>query len=140
MIQVYQMRSGDYSKMVAYFDTSSPRDGAVFWSGNKLEAGQYAKSIGGTIMEQTPGGQVFDNWRGLGGMYPEWGTKTKLDQKPIWEALSSQYVKGATGTVTYVHAADYIGMVWMDVEKPIVLERIEDGLVTRIVEVFTNGK
>lgn len=29
------MRAGDYTKMASYFDTSSPVDGAVFWSGNK---------------------------------------------------------------------------------------------------------
>ncbi len=56
------MRLGDYAKMASYFDTSSPVDGAVFWSGNKEGAAVYANSIGGTIMEQTPGGQVFDDW------------------------------------------------------------------------------
>ena len=83
------MKNGDYAKMATYFDTSSPVDGAVFWSGNKEGAAAYANSIGGTIMEQTPGGQVFDNWRGLGGMYPEWDRPTNLAQKPIWDALSS---------------------------------------------------
>ena len=62
------MRTGDYAKMASYFDTSSPVNGAVFWSGNKEGAAAYANSIGGTIMEQTPGGRVFDNWRGLQGM------------------------------------------------------------------------
>lgn len=81
------MRNGDYAKMVTYFDTSSPVDGAVFWSGYKEGAAAYANDIGGTIMEQTPGGQVFDNWRRLEGMYPstEWGTGSSMDQKPIWE-------------------------------------------------------
>ena len=97
------MRNGDYAKMATYFDTSSPVDGAVFWSGNKEGAAAYANSIGGTIMEQTPGGQVFDNWRGLGGMYPEWDTPTNLAQKPIWDALSSQYANGAEGIATYAH-------------------------------------
>ncbi|MDE6662799.1 MAG: hypothetical protein K2K46_05565 [Lachnospiraceae bacterium] len=44
------MRNGDYAKMAKYFDTSSPVDGAVFWSGNKEGAATYANSIGGTIM------------------------------------------------------------------------------------------
>ena len=105
------MRNGDYAKMTTYFDTSSPVDGAVFWSGNKEGAAAYATNIGGTIMEQTPGGQVFDNWRGLGGMYPEWDTPTNLAQKPIWDALSSQYANGAEGIVTYVHPDGYVGKV-----------------------------
>ena len=116
------MRNGDYAKMATYFDTSSPVDGAVFWSGNKEGAAAYANSIGGTIMEQTPGGQVFDNWRGLGGMYPEWDRPTNLAQKPIWDALSSQYANGAEGIATYVHPDGYVGKVWSNIEKPILEE------------------
>ena len=116
------MRNGDYAKMATYFDTSSPVDGAVFWSGNKEGAAAYANSIGGTIMEQTPGGQVFDNWRGLGGMYPEWDTPTNLAQKPIWDALSSQYANGAEGIATYAHPDGYVGKVWSNIEKPILEE------------------
>lgn len=47
------------------------------------------------------------------GMYPseEWGTGSVLDQKPIWEAISSQYANGATGSVTYAHPLNYIGNI-----------------------------
>jgi len=134
------MKAGDYAKMSSHFDTSSPYNGSVFWSGNQVGAGQYAQSIGGTIMEQTPGGQVFNNWRGLGGMYPEWGTNTVLDQKPIWEALSSQYANGASGNVTYAHPLDYVGNVWEKVELPIIKTKIKKGTVTGIQEVFIDGK
>lgn len=116
------MRTGDYAKMASYFDTSSPVNGAVFWSGNKEGAAAYANSIGGTIMEQTPGGRVFDNWRGLQGMYPEWDTVTDLNQKPIWDALSSQYANGAEGMATYVHPSGYEGKVWLNIEKAILEE------------------
>lgn len=61
-------------------------------------------------MEHTPGGQVFNNWRGLNGMYPEWGTKTLLDPKNIWEALSRQYANDVSGTVTYAHSENYTGV------------------------------
>ena len=73
-------------------------------------------------MEQTSGGQVFDDWSMLQKMYPEWGTKTALDQKPIWEALSSQYANGAEGVATYVHPSGYEGKVWLKIEKPILEE------------------
>ena len=128
------MRAGDYEKMASYFDTSSPVDGAVFWSGNKEGAAAYANGIGGTIMEQTPGGQVFDNWRGLQGMYPEWEIGTN-PQKPIWTALSSQYANTVNGTVTYVHPEGYIGDVWSKIEKPIL-----DSEDIIIKEVIVNGK
>ena len=54
-----------YKKMTKYLDLSSPNNAAVFWSGNKDAAAEYAKSIKGTIMEQTSGGKIFDNWRSL---------------------------------------------------------------------------
>jgi hypothetical protein len=134
------MKSGDYTKMASYFDTSSPKDGAVFWSGNKEWAAQYAKSINGTILEQTPGGRVFDDWRGLSGMYPEWGKPgSPLDQRPIWEALSKQYASGATGSVTYVHPSDYTGYMWANVERRAIRKNIKKGIVTKIREVIIDG-
>ena len=88
-----------------------------------MRTGDHANSIGGIIMEQTPGGQVFDNWRGLSGMYPEWDTPTNLAQKPIWDALLSQYANGAEGIATYVHSDGYVGKVWSNIEKPILEEK-----------------
>lgn len=126
--------------MVAYFDTSSPNNGAVFWSGNKEGAAAYADGIGGTIMEQTSGGQVFDDWSILQKMYPEWGTGTALDQKPIWEALSSQYANGASGDVSYAHPFGYYGDIWLNIEYPALERMIDKGIVTGIEEVIVNGK
>jgi hypothetical protein len=40
------------------FNTSSPYNGTVFWSGSKADAGRCAQSIGGTISEQTQGRTV----------------------------------------------------------------------------------
>lgn len=62
-------------------------------------------------MEQTPAGQVFDNWRGLQGMYPEW-TNGASPQKPIWE----------------------------EIEYPQIINRIDAGYVTEIEEVIIDGK
>ena len=42
------MRNGDYAKMATYFDTSSPVDGAVFWSGNKEGVATYVHPNGYT--------------------------------------------------------------------------------------------
>lgn len=87
-------------------------------------------------MEQTPGGQVFDEWRGLQGMYPaEWGTSTELDPKPIWDALSAQYANNARGIATYVHTEGYIGNVWSKIERPILEEH--DIIIN---EVIVNAK
>ncbi|MDR2088482.1 MAG: hypothetical protein LBP73_03900 [Clostridiales Family XIII bacterium] len=133
------MKAGDYTKMASYFDTSSPHNGAVFWSGSKAEAGGYAQSIGGTILEQTQGGRVFDGWQGLNGMYPGWNTKDMLDQKPIWAALSRQYANGASGTATFVHPSNYKGEMWGEVESKVLDKRKENGFVDKIEEVFVDG-
>ena len=133
------MRRGDYTKMATYFDTSSPVDGAVFWSGNKEAAASYANSIGGTVLEQTQGGQVFDDWKGLKSMYPtDWGEGGDLDVKPIWEALSTQYASGASGNVTYIVPETYDNpkSMWLNVEKPI-LDTLEDAkIVTNITTII----
>ena len=44
--------------MASFFDTSTKKDGAVFWSGNKQGAMDYAANNNRTMLEQTPGGQV----------------------------------------------------------------------------------
>jgi hypothetical protein len=136
------MRSGDYDRMASYFDTSSPPNGAYFWSGDgvKEQAAVIAQANGGTIMEQTPGGQVFDGWKGLDTMYTEWGNGSALDQKPIWEALSYKYASEVTGNVTYVHPSNYVGKVWKKVEKPELIRRMRTGFVTSISEVYTDGE
>lgn len=43
--------------MVVDLAANAGTDGAVFWRGNKEGAVAYANSIGGTMMEQTPGGR-----------------------------------------------------------------------------------
>lgn len=45
-------------------------------------------------------------------MHPEWDTATDLAQKPIQDALSSQYAKGVEGIATCVQPSGYEGKVW----------------------------
>ena len=92
-------------------------------------------------MEQTPGGQVFDNWRGLQGMYPEWDTGV-TPQKPIWTALSSQYAQGASGDIVYVVREGYVNpnSVWKTVEYPILLDLQDDGVITSITTNILRSK
>ena len=55
-------------------------------------------------------------------MYPEWDRPTNLAQKPIGDALSSQYANGAEGIAAYAHLDGYVGKVWSNIEKPILEE------------------
>ena len=58
--------------MASFFDTSTKKDGAVFWSGNKQGAMDYAANNNRTMLEQTPDGQVFDGWNSLSKVLPDW--------------------------------------------------------------------
>lgn len=49
-------------------------------------------------------------------------SKHLLSQKPIWDAMSSQYANGAEGIATYAHPDGYVGKVWSNIEKPILEE------------------
>ena len=118
----------DYQKMASFFDTSTKKDGAVFWSGNKQGAMDYAANNNRTMLEQTPGGQVFDGWNSLSKVLPDWDAG-KNQAKPLWEALSKQYANGAEGSVKYVHPDGYIGNVFKTIEQPILLDKIGKGIV-----------
>ena len=45
--------------MSEMLDLSSPKDKAVFWSDDYAATESYAKSIGGTTLEMTPGGSIY---------------------------------------------------------------------------------
>ena len=92
--------------MASFFDTSTKKDGAVFWSGNKQGAMDYAANNNRTMLEQTPDGQVFDGWNSLSKVLPDWDAG-KNQAKPLWEALSKKYA----------------------IEQPILLDKIGKGIV-----------
>ena len=125
------LEEGDFDKMASYFNTFSPKNKAVFWSGDKEAAGIYAKSINGTILEQTQAGEVFDGMNTLGDAYPEWGTESINDQRRIWIAISEKYAREASGDVTKV--GPYDGWVWTNKEYPILLESQDNGVVNNII-------
>ncbi|MEO5933186.1 MAG: hypothetical protein ABIQ08_06515 [Duganella sp.] len=60
-----------WDEVIKRLDVSSPKDGAVFWSGTAYQAektGQQdaarvlAERIGGVTLESTPGGRIIDGW------------------------------------------------------------------------------
>lgn len=116
------LKNREFDEMAEMLDLSSPKDKAVFWSGNYAAAESYAKSIGGTTLEMTPGGSIFNNWDSLGNLFPSanWDDGSAKDPKPLWVAISKRYAKISTGEVTAVQK--YEGAVWKEHEKPI-LER-----------------
>ncbi|HEX8656603.1 MAG TPA: DUF6531 domain-containing protein, partial [Hymenobacter sp.] len=110
-------QNGEFEEMAELLDLSSPDGKAVFWSGDLPEAQRYADKIGGTTMESTPGGSIFNDWDHLNDKfeYGQWGVAgSPKNAQPLWKALSERYASQATGPVTVVR--NKVGMMWKNVE------------------------
>lgn len=126
------VRARDIDAIIARLDVTSPKDGAVFWSGDKDAAGEFARQRGGVTLETTAGGRVVDNWDLLNESLP-WDS----GGSDFWGNLSEKYSNGATGIVNVVQtpekAAQGGGYTWKNREQP-VLERLQErGIVTDII-------
>ncbi|HEX8349755.1 MAG TPA: hypothetical protein VF598_07325 [Hymenobacter sp.] len=87
-------------------------------------AERYAAKIGGTTMEGTPGGNIFNNWKHLDDEfdYNRWGKGGPTDAHPLWRALSQRYASQFTGPVTVVR--NKVGQMWKDVEYEELMKRV----------------
>ncbi len=128
-----QLLDRDFKAFARDLDLSTEPGKAYFWSGDKEYAREIAKSNGGTIMEDTAGGKVVDEWPWLYEKYPSenWGTGNQFDPKPLWEAVSEEYALRARDKVTYVNQ-EYEGRIWTDVESITLDISIDKGRVTEI--------
>lgn len=134
----FRMRMKDYNGMAELLNFSTQEDKAVFWSKDKNGASEYAKSIGGKIMEHTQGGQIFDNWNMLNEMYPEWSEGSN-PQNEIWKSISKRYANNTTGVVKYYNPTNELGNVWKNVEYPILRERLKKDLIDGILYLNPNS-
>jgi RHS repeat-associated protein len=121
-------QNGEFEEMAEMLDLSSPKDKAVFWSGDYSAAESYAKSIDGTTLEMTPGGSIFNGWDYVKEKYPTWGDESPTDQRLLWIAISESYAEQTTGEVTAVQK--YEGYVWKNHEEKILIDR--DVKINRI--------
>jgi hypothetical protein len=98
------------------FGGQAPR---VFWSGGELAkngAESLARSMGGKTLEMTPVGKALESVT---------NPSTFPYLKPLWEAASAQFARGATCEVNAVQAASGVRLqsVWTTVEYPILKEK-----------------
>jgi hypothetical protein len=128
--------------VISRLDVSSPKDGAVFWSGTAYQAkvtGQadaaraFANQIGGVTLETTPGGRVIDGWDEVNRGYP-WNK----DDGPgpwasdLWKGVSKKYAQGAVGDVNVIQTPNKLWdptTVWHTQEKPALLDLRELGQI-----------
>ena len=126
------VRAKNPQAVIDRLDVSSPRDGAVFWSGAKEAAKARAQEIGGVALETTPGGRVIDDWQLLNESF-----RWEQGGKELWGGISTRYAQGATGKVHVVQseykAAQGGGDVWKEFELPELLRQQRRGRVTEIL-------
>jgi hypothetical protein len=123
--------NGTWDEVIKRLDVSSPKDGAVFWSGTAYQATisghpdaakKFAEKIGGVTLEMTPGGRVIDGWQDVNEKLP-WSTDTGPPPwaSDLWRGVSKKYAEAVTGDVNLVQTPDKIWdprTVWHTQEKP----------------------
>lgn len=137
--------NGNWDEVVKRLDLSSPKDGAVFWSGTAHQAkmtGQqdaariFAEKIGGVTLETTPGGRILDGWDEVNNEYPwnaGYGPPPWAGQ--LWEEASEKYAKDTSGVVNLLQTPNKLWdptTIWHTREKPMLLDRLEQGKISEI--------
>jgi hypothetical protein len=118
--------------IIERLDVSSSKE-KVFWSGDVQLAGEYASKNGKTILEQTPGGSVINEWSELNDMF-SWDAN---DMGPhgwdLWGGVSKNYADGAVGDIETIQTADKFpagGPTWKNKEWPSLFKNPEVGDIT----------
>jgi len=147
ILQPYVPKGPDdsWDEVIKRLDVSSPKDGAVFWSGTSTQADRtghpdaaraFAEKIGGVTLETTPGGRIIDGWDDVNKKMP-WNA----DSGPppwasgLWQGVSEKYANLATGKINVVQTPDKLWdprTVWHNQEKPTLLHLQELGQITDI--------
>lgn len=129
-----------WDEVIERLDVSSPKDGAVFWSGDPGSAQIFAERINGVTLETTAGGRIIDRWDVVRDSYvwdlrygdPPYG-------KDLWAGASKKYAEGTTGKISVVQTSDRIWnteTLWHNIEKPIFRDKLATDEVTSI-EMYT---
>jgi hypothetical protein len=115
--------------IIQRLDVSSNKE-KMFWSGNKELAAKIATEKGKTILEQTAGGKVINEWKDLNNTF-SWDSK---DLGPhgwdLWGDVSAKYSKDATGEIDIIQDIKKFpagGDTWSGSEWPTI---VQEGKVT----------
>jgi hypothetical protein len=130
-----------WDEVVKRLDVSSPRDGAVFWSGDPKAAQRYAESINGVTLETTAGGRIIDTtdkefeWEEMKRYAWDYTSGDGPYGRDLWGAASGKYAEGASGTVYAVQTPTKLEdtkTLWHNVEKPVLLDKVKTREISGI--------
>lgn len=132
-----------WDEVIKRLDVSSPRDGAVFWSGDAKAAQKFAEKIGGVTLETSSGGRIIDGWDDVNKGYV-WDARygDPPYAKDLWAGVSKKYVEGVEGKVSAVQSSEKLWdsrTIWHTVEKPIIQDKIMTREVSS-VSIYTINK
>jgi hypothetical protein len=113
----------NWEEVIKRLDVSSPKNGAVFWSGDPKLAQKFAESIDGVTLETTAGGRIIDGWDKVNKGYP-WDSRYGAPPygRDLWSGASEKYAEGVTGQVNAVQTPGKLwdtNTLWHNIEKPI---------------------
>lgn len=126
-----------WDEVVKRLDVSSPKDGAVFWSGDAEAAQKFAASIGGVTLETTVGGRIIDGWDevNLNMAWSKYDGKIGPYARELWTGVSEKFAEGATGQVNTIQKIEKLRdtkTVWHNIEKDIISDSLQTGQVTSL--------
>lgn len=129
--------SDNWDEVIKRLDVSSPKDGAVFWSGDPKAAQRFAESINGVTLETTAGGRIIDGWSEVNPPTYSW---SRADGSPpysrdLWAGASKKYAEGIAGHVNAVQTPGKLwdaSSLWHNVEKPLFHDKLFTGEVSGI--------
>ncbi len=125
-----------WDEVIKRLDVSSPKDGAVFWSGDPKAAQKFAEGINGVTLETTAGGRIIDGWDEVNKGYP-WDSRYGAPPygRDLWAGVSEKYAEGITGQVSAVQEPGKLwdtNTLWHNAEKPIFQDKLATGEVSGI--------
>lgn len=132
-----------WDEVIKRLDVSSPKDLAVFWSGDNAAAKIFAESIGGVTLETTAGGRIIDGWPALDKYSWSVDNGTPPYARDLWAGVSSEYAKGAMGRINVVQTTYKLTdsrTLWHNVEKNILKSKMLSGDISSIKIHEINGQ
>jgi hypothetical protein len=118
-----------WDEVVKRLDVSSPKNGAVFWSGDPKAAQKFAEGIDGVTLETTAGGRIIDDWKEVNNGY-NWDESYGPGPyaRELWAEASEKYAEGAVGHVNTVQTTAKLWderTLWHNTEKIIVQDKLQ---------------
>ncbi|MDK6079995.1 hypothetical protein [Massilia varians] len=132
----------NWDEVIKRLDVSSPKDGAVFWSGDPKAAQKFSEEIDGVTLETTAGGRIINEWLELKRYNWTEDVGPGPYARELWSGASEKYAESVTGRVNAVQTSKKLwdtDTLWHNSEKPIIQDKLRTGEISDIKMYTING-